>query len=258
MLAPNLQNVPVRTADGRRIRSAFIADTGNVLISADYSQIELRVLAHLSQDAELIAAFEHGEDVHRWTAAAVLGVEPREVTPDNRRLAKVINYGLVYGMGERHLARQAGVAPELARQFLDTYLARFDGVASWRDRVMSQAMSDGVVRTISGRIRPVPEVKERNRAIAEAGKRAAVNAPVQGSAADIVKAAMLRVEERMQAAGIEPGMLLQVHDELLLEVPVGRVNEAVAAVREAMVGAWNLRVPLEVDIGYGLSWGDVH
>jgi DNA polymerase-1 len=258
MLAPNLQNIPIRTVDGRRIRSAFVAGEGNLLISADYSQIELRVLAHLSEDAELIAAFERGDDVHRWTAAAVLGVEPQEVTPDDRRLAKVINYGLAYGMGERHLAREAGVAPELARQFLDTYLTRFEGVARWRERVVAQAKSDGVVRTISGRIRPVPEVLERNRAIAEAGKRAAVNAPVQGSAADIVKAAMLMVEERMRAAGIAPGMLLQVHDELLLEVPVGRAGEAMVAVREAMVGAWTLRVPLEVEMNHGRSWGDVH
>lgn len=257
-LDPNLQNIPTRTPEGQRLRQAFTCDEGNVLISADYSQIELRVLAHLSNDEALIEAFGRGEDIHRWTAAAVLGIAPADVTSEHRRLAKVINYGLVYGMGERNLAAEAGIAVEEARAFLDAYLARFTGVARWRDRVVEQAKAEGVVRMISGRIRPVPGVVERNRAVAEASKRAAVNAPVQGSAADIVKVAMLRVDERLDKAGLGPGMILQVHDELLFEVRAADAGQTLALVKEEMEGAWRLCVPLVVDARVGRSWAEVH
>jgi DNA polymerase-1 len=257
-LEPNLQNIPARTAAGQLVRQAFVPEPGNVFVSADYSQIELRVLAHLARDAVLTSAFEQGEDVHRTTAALVLGVDRDSVVPEQRRLAKVINYGIVYGMGERNLAVQTGLAVEQAREFLDAYLARFQGVAQWRDRVVEQARAEGLVRTIAGRIRPVPGVADRNRVVAEASKRAAINAPVQGSAADIVKVAMLGIERGMNDAGHAPGMILQVHDELLFEVPEPAAGEVAELVKHEMENAWALAVPLVADVRTGANWAEAH
>ena len=255
---PNIQNIPIRTDIGRRIRKAFVAGPGNVLISADYSQIELRVLAHISGDERLRAAFEQGEDIHVRTAAEVFGIEPSAVTPAYRRLAKVVNYGIIYGMGDFGLSSRMDIPLDQARSFLDGYLARFDRVARWREELVEQACRDGFVRTLAGRLRPVPGVLARNRNVAEAAKRAALNAPIQGSAADVIKRAMLRVEPALAGAGIGGGMLVQVHDELLFEVPRRQAGVARDVIKEEMEGAWRLDVPLVVDIGSGSNWEEAH
>lgn len=250
---PNLQNVPIRTELGRRIRQGFVADTGNVMISADYSQIEMRVLAHLSGDERLREAFERGEDIHIATAAAILNIAPEAVTPEQRRIAKMVNYGLVYGMSDYGLSWRMGIAVDEARAFLEGYMQRFAGVAKWRSEVLEQARHQGYVRTISGRIRPVPGIADSNRTVAEAASRAALNAPVQGSAADIIKSAMLKIEECL------PGtMILQVHDELLFEVEERQARAAAELIRQEMSSAWRLDVPLVVDIKTGRNWGEVH
>jgi DNA polymerase-1 len=254
---PNLQNVPIRTELGKRIRSAFVAEPGNVLVSADYSQIEMRVLAHLSGDEQLAEAFRRSEDIHASTAAAILRKDIADVKPEDRRLAKVVNYGLVYGMGDHGLSSRAEIPIEQARAFLDEYMARFAGVARWREQTIEQAKQDGYVRTISGRVRPTPGIGDPNRAVAEATKRYAINAPVQGSAADIIKSAMLRLEERLGGRfGI--GMILQVHDELVFEIPEATLEEARKMIRTEMENAWKLTVPLVAETGAGRTWGEAH
>ena len=255
---PNLQNIPIRTEIGRRMRAGFVAEEGNVLISADYSQIELRVLAHVSGDEALKAAFVQGEDIHVQTAATVFGCAPESVTPEQRRMAKVVNYGLIYGMGDFGLSSRMEMPLDQARGFLDDYMARFRGVADWRDEVVRQAEAEGYVRTVSGRVRPIPGIAAKNRNVVEAAKRAATNAPIQGSAADIVKKAMISLDNRLLEAGILPGMLVQVHDELLFEVPGGLSETACGIVKEEMEQAWQLDVPLVVDIGTGRDWGEAH
>ncbi len=255
---PNLQNVPIRTDLGRQIRSAFVAEPGNVLISADYSQIELRVLAHLSGDEQLAEAFNRGEDIHARTAAAILRKDVADVKSEDRRLAKVVNYGLVYGMGDYGLSSRADIPIEQARAFLDEYMARFAGVARWRDQTIEQARQTGYVRTISGRVRLTPGIADRNRAVAEATKRYAINAPVQGSAADIIKKAMLVLEERLGAGDFGIGMVLQVHDELVFEVKKTKADEIREMIRVEMENAWSLSVPLVVETGVGQSWGEAH
>lgn len=255
---PNLQNIPIRGKLGQRIRAGFIADEGMVLISADYSQIELRVLAHISGDEKLLHAFAAGEDVHIQTAAAVFGLKPEEVTPEHRRMAKVVNYGLIYGMGDYGLSSRMGLSLEEARAFLDEYMASFSGVAAWREQVTTEALEKGRMRSLSGRIRPVPAVTNSNRNIAEAARRAAINAPVQGSAADIIKRAMLRVDERIHRERIAPGMVLQIHDELLLEIPQPEADRVREFVREEMESAWKLDLPLVAEVGSGRNWADAH
>jgi DNA polymerase-1 len=255
---PNLQNIPIRTELGKRIRSAFVAEPGNVLVSADYSQIEMRVLAHLSGDEQLAEAFKRREDIHASTAAAILRKDIADVKPEDRRLAKVVNYGLVYGMGDYGLSSRAEIPIEQARAFLDEYMARFAGVARWRERVIEEAKRSGFVRTISGRVRPTPGIADTNRAVAEATKRYAINAPVQGSAADIIKSAMLRLEERLSGGGFGIGMILQVHDELVFEVPEAKLEEAREMIRTEMENAWKLTVPLVVETGAGRTWGEAH
>jgi DNA polymerase-1 len=255
---PNLQNIPVRTELGRRIRACFVAAPGNVIISADYSQIELRVLAHVSGDEALADAFRRGEDIHAWTAAEILGVKPGDVTPDQRRLAKVVNFGLVYGMGDFGLASRTDIPLEQARAFLDAYMTRFAAVARWMEATADKARNEGAVRTISGRHRSVLGIADRNRNVSEAARRAALNAPIQGSAADIIKQAMLCAEQALESDDVQPGMLLQVHDELVFEVPEASLKKSIALVRDAMEGAWQLSVPLTVDIGSGRSWGEAH
>ncbi len=255
---PNLQNVPIRTEVGRRIRQGFIAGEGSMLLSADYSQIELRVLAHLSQDEALIAAFKSGADIHVHTAAAILGIDQDKVTEEHRRIAKMVNYGLIYGMGGYGLSWRTDIPVEQAQSFLDEYMLRFSGVARWREDLIDKAKESGVVRTISGRIRPVPGVADGNRTQVEAARRAAINAPVQGSAADIMKQAMLRLEEKLAGQDFGTGMILQVHDELVFEIRKERVEQARELVRAEMQNAWKLDVPLEVSVGVGLNWGEAH
>jgi DNA polymerase-1 len=255
---PNIQSIPTRSDVGRSLRRAFVAEPGSVLLSADYSQIELRVLAHMSGDRELKKAFEAGEDVHVNTAAAVFGLAPAAVTPEHRRLAKVVNYGLLYGMGDFGLSSRMTIPVEQARAFLTDYMRHFAGVAEWRDKTLEQARTDGYVRTLAGRIRPVPEVLSRNRNVAAGAERAALNAPIQGTAADIIKRAMLDVADALKNAGIGGGMVAQIHDELLFEMPEDQSEPAATVVRHGMQNAWELDVPLVVDIGSGKNWSEAH
>ena len=248
---PNLQNIPIRTALGREIRRAFAARDGCVLISADYSQIELRVLAHLSEDAALTEAFVRGEDVHDRTARQVFGTDSGLDPHELRRRAKIINYALLYGKTAFTLARDIGVTPALAQAFIDAYFAGYPAVKGFLDAVVEQARESGEVRTLFGRRRLVPELRSRNAQIRAAAERAAVNMPIQGAAADILKRAMITL-----AGALPPStpMILTVHDELVLEAPRGEAGAAAALVRDTMSGAADLRVPLTVDVGIGDDW----
>jgi DNA polymerase-1 len=252
---PNLQNIPVRTEEGRRIRAAFVAAPGHRLISADYSQIELRILAHLAEDPGLIAAFASGEDVHARTASEVFGTLP---AAEGRRLAKVMNYGIVYGMGPSRAAREMGVSNAAAEAYIADYFARYAGVRAFIDRTVAEARACGYVTTVLGRRRYLPELGARDPAVRQFAERAATNTPIQGSAADLIKLAMLAVRRALGAAGLGGRMLLQVHDELVLEVPAAEVEATAAAVRSAMEGVWPLKVPLQVDVRAGGSWAEVH
>lgn len=254
---PNLQNVPVRTEWGQRIRRAFVADPGQTLVSADYSQIELRVLAHVSGEEELIAAFARGEDIHRRTAAEVYGVAPEEVTPDMRRIAKVVNFGVVYGLSDFGLARDTGMAQEDARDFIQAYFANFPKVTQWLEQTRNQAREWGWVATFTGRRRHIPDIRAANRQLRSAAERMAVNMPIQGGAADIMKRAMIDCDAAMRAEKLRSRMLLQVHDELVLEVPEDEVETLVGVVRRAMSGAEDLVVPLVVDVKVGRNWGEM-
>lgn len=253
---PNLQNIPIRTAVGREIRRAFVAEPGYRLISADYSQIELRVLAHLSGDEKLIEAFQRGEDIHDRTALEVFGsnsgLDPHEL----RRRAKIINYALLYGKTAFTLARDIGVTQEAAQAFIDAYFARFPKVRGFIEATLAEARRTGVVRTLFGRRRPVPELASKNYQIRSAAERVAVNLPIQGTAADILKRAMIDVHRALGASGTGARMILTVHDELLFEAPSDRAEQAAALVRQAMTGAVPLAVPLEVDVGIGANWKD--
>ena len=249
---PNLQNIPVRTELGREIRRAFIADPGHVLISADYSQIELRVLAHLAEDETLIQAFQDGTDIHDETAAKVFGANSGRDAHDLRRLAKMINYALLYGKTAFTLARDIGVTPQAAQEFIDAYFAGFPRVRAFIDRTLEEGRASGVVKTMYGRRRLVPELTSRNGQIRSAAERAAVNMPIQGTAADIMKRAMIDVHD---ALGSSPArMILTVHDELLFEVPAPHAGEIAALVRDKMQGAAALKAPLTVDVGIGENW----
>jgi DNA polymerase-1 len=253
---PNLQNIPIRTGVGREIRRAFVADPGSVLISADYSQIELRVLAHLSGDEALIEAFRRGDDIHAQTALKVFGpasgLDPHEL----RRRAKVVNYALLYGKTAFTLARDIGVPQQAAQAFIDAYFAGFPGVRAYIDRTLADGRERGVVRTMDGRRRLVPELTSRNGQIRAAAERVAVNMPIQGTAADILKRAMIAVHAALQEAGRGARMILTVHDELLFEAPHAAADEVAALVRHHMEHAAALAVPLTVDVGIGENWKD--
>ena len=250
---PNLQNIPIRTALGREIRGAFIADPGNVLISADYSQIELRVLAHLAGDETLIEAFRRGDDIHDQTALKVFGPTSGMDPHKRRSIAKMINYALLYGKTAFTLAKDIGVTPQAAQEFIDSYFAGFPRVRAFIDRTLEEARVSGVVKTMYGRRRLVPELNSRNGQIRSAAERVAVNLPIQGSAADIMKRAMIDVHAAL-ASYPQARMILTVHDELLFEVPEGRAQEIAEVVRERMQSATPLVVPLTVDVGIGLNW----
>ncbi|HJQ74923.1 MAG TPA: DNA polymerase, partial [Gaiellaceae bacterium] len=252
---PNLQNIPIRTEEGRRIRAAFVAAPGHRLVSADYSQIELRVLAHLAEDRALIAAFESGEDIHARTAAEVFADRP---PADGRRLAKVMNYGIVYGMGTARAARELGVPAAEAAAYIQRYLGRYPGVRAFMETTIAQARARGWVSTVLARRRYLPELNARDAAVRQFAERAATNTPIQGSAADLIKLAMLEVRRRLAADGGGGRMLLQVHDELVLEVPEGRVGEVATLVRDAMEHVFPLRVPLKVDVRHGANWTEAH
>jgi DNA polymerase-1 len=255
---PNLQNIPVRTDEGRRIRRAFVPESGHRMLAADYSQIELRIMAHLSGDAGLLAAFAAGQDIHRATAAEVFGLPPREVTADQRRSAKAINFGLIYGMSAFGLAKQLGIERDAAQTYVDRYFERYPGVRAFMDRTREQARDQGYVETVFGRRLYVPDIKARNPQIRAAAERTAINAPMQGTASDIIKRAMIDLDAWLEAGRVPAHMLMQVHDELVFEVRADRVDEVGAKVRELMQGAADLAVPLVVDVGVGDNWDEAH
>jgi DNA polymerase-1 len=253
---PNLQSIPIRTELGREIRSAFVADQGARLISADYSQIELRILAHVSGEPKLREAFERGEDIHTATAAEVLGVEPAKLTPAQRSIAKMINFGIVYGISAFGLSENLEIPREQAQEYIDAYLARFPFVQDFIERTIEQAERDGYVTSLLGRRRPVPELRVRNRATRAFGERVAVNFVMQGSNADIIKVAMVAIERRLREEGRSARLVLQVHDELLLETPDAETSAVKELVRDEMCNAYPLDPPLAVDVGAGDSWAD--
>jgi DNA polymerase-1 len=251
---PNLQNIPIRTEIGRQIRSAFIADPGHVLISADYSQIELRVLAHLSGDETLSEAFTRGDDIHDQTAAKVFGPDSTLDPYELRRRAKIINYALLYGKTAFTLAKDIGVSQQAAQQFIDAYFAGFPRVRAFIDKTLTDAQASGVVKTMFGRRRPVPELTSRNFQIRAGAERIAVNMPIQGTAADILKRAMIDVHGALAAAHPRARMILTVHDELLFESPQNEADDVAALVKQKMSSAVKLNVPLDVDAGIGANW----
>ncbi len=255
---PNLQNIPVRSEEGRRIRQAFVPEPGWKMIAADYSQIELRIMAHLSGDQGLLKAFSAGEDIHRATAAEVFGAPLGEVTSDQRRSAKAINFGLIYGMSAFGLARQLGIERGAAQAYVDLYFQRYPGVAAFMDRIREQAHAQGYVETLFGRRLYLPDINARNHPRRTAAERTAINAPMQGSAADIIKRAMLAVDGWIERERPPVRLLMQVHDELVLEVEPGFVDEACERLRAAMQGAASLDVPLIVDVGVGEDWESAH
>ena len=254
---PNLQNIPIRTELGREIRAAFVAEPGNVLISADYSQIELRVLAHLSGDEALIDAFRRGDDIHDQTALKVFGADSGLDRHEMRRRAKIVNYALLYGKTAFTLAKDIGVTQQAAQAFIDAYFAGFPGVRRFIDTLLEEARRTGVVQTLFGRQRPVPELTSRNGQVRAASERVAVNLPIQGTAADILKRAMIALHaalEQRRTVGGRARMILTVHDELVIEAPAGEAEELTVVVRQAMEGAASLAVPLTVDVGIGSNW----
>jgi len=255
---PNLQNIPIRSKEGRKIRQAFIAPEGRKIVAADYSQIELRIMAHLSADEGLLKAFTDGEDVHRATAAEVFGVAPERVTNDLRRSAKAINFGLIYGMSSFGLGQQLGLSRNQAQSYIDLYFARYPGVKNYMDRIREQAREQGYVETIFGRRLYLPEINSRNAARRQYAERTAINAPMQGTAADIIKRAMLAVDRWLYLENPDAKMIMQVHDELVFEIAQDQVDECAAKIRSIMCAAVELQVPLIVDIGIGNNWDEAH
>jgi DNA polymerase-1 len=255
---PNLQNIPIRTEDGRRIRTAFIAPEGRRIVACDYSQIELRIMAHLSGDPGLVKAFEGGLDVHRATAAEVFDVPLDQVSGDQRRAAKAINFGLMYGMSAFGLAKQLGIGRGDAQDYIALYFGKYPGVRDYMERVRQQAREQGYVETVFGRRLQLNEIHSRNQAQRAGAERAAINAPMQGTAADIIKRAMVSVQDWLDGQGDRARMMMQVHDELVFEVDAGFVDTLVDEVRRRMVAAAELRVALVVDVGTGFNWEEAH
>ncbi len=255
---PNLQNIPVRTGEGRRIRQAFIAPKGYKVVAADYSQIELRIMAHLSKDEGLLNAFAHGLDVHKATAAEVFGVPLDSVTADQRRSAKAINFGLIYGMSAFGLAKQLGISRQSAQEYVDLYFERYPGVKDYMERTRKQAHEQGYVETLFGRRLHLPEINARNKMRQQAAERTAINAPMQGTAADIIKKAMIGVDQWLAESGLDARMVMQVHDELVLEVAEACLDTVVDGLREHMTAAAELAIPLLVDVGIGDNWDEAH
>ena len=255
---PNLQNIPVRSEEGRRIREAFIAPQGWKVLAADYSQIELRIMAHMSGDPGLTRAFRHDEDVHRATAAEVFGVESGEVTPEQRRVAKMINFGLMYGMSAHGLAQRLGIPRAEAAGYVQRYFERYPGVKDYMDSTRERAKRDGYVETLFGRRLYLDYIHSRNAAQRAGAERAAINAPMQGTAADIIKRAMAAIDQWLGKREDDAHMLMQVHDELVFEVRADAVDDVTKGVRIRMQGAAELTVPLLVEVGAGANWNEAH
>jgi DNA polymerase-1 len=254
---PNLQNIPVRGEMGKEVRQAFIAPKGSYLLSADYSQIDLRALAHLSQDQSLLAAFRHDEDIHTATAAQVFGVDPTKVTPEMRRTAKTVNFGVIYGMSDYGLEQATGLSREEAAAFINAYFEKYPGVKQYLESTKEKARKEGYVQTILGRKRAIPEINHANRQLREAAERMAINMPVQGTSADIIKVAMINLDHEMAKRKLKSQMILQVHDELIFEVPQAEQAEMRKLVPELMTTAIELSVPLKADVKTGPNWGEM-
>ncbi|HZC30076.1 MAG TPA: DNA polymerase, partial [Gaiellaceae bacterium] len=254
--SPNLQSIPIRTELGREIRSAFVAEPDHRLVSGDYSQVELRILAHVSGEPKLREAFARGEDIHAATAAEVLGKDQATLTKDERNIAKMVNFGIIYGISAFGLSENLEIPRDEAQEYIDTYLARFPLVQDFIQRTIEQATRDGYVTTLLGRRRPVPEIRASNRQTRSLGERLAVNSVMQGTAADIIKVAMVNIHRRLRDEGRSARLVLQVHDELLVEAPVAEVSTVKELVRAEMCGAYPLDPPLAVDVGAGDDWNE--
>jgi DNA polymerase I len=253
---PNLQAIPIRTELGREIRSAFVAEPGHRLVSADYSQVELRILAHVSGEPKLRESFARNEDIHTTTAAEVLGKDPATLTKDERNVAKMVNFGIIYGISAFGLSENLEIPRDEAQAYIDAYLARFPYVQDFIARTIEQAKRDGYVTTLFGRRRPVPEIRASNRQTRSLGERLAVNSVMQGTAADIIKVAMVAIHRRLLEEGRASRLVLQVHDELLVEAPEREVGAVKELLRQEMVGAFDLDPPLAVDVGAGEDWNE--
>jgi DNA polymerase-1 len=255
---PNLQNIPARGEEGREIRKGFVAEEGHLLISADYSQVELRVFAHYGRDEAFMEAFRRDEDIHARTASEILGVPPAAVTAGMRRIAKAINFGILYGMGPQKLSEELGIPLAEAKAYIKTYLDRYRGVSRYKEEMIETARRQGYVTTLLHRRRYLPDILHPNRAVRAEAERMAVNTPIQGTAADLIKMAMIRIHERMRKEGFRAKMLLQVHDELLFELPEAEAERLIPLIRSEMEGVYELLVPLKVDIGKGRNWDEAH
>lgn len=255
---PNIQNIPIRSPWGNELRKSFVAREKFLLISADYSQIELRILAHITRDKNLIEAFKTGQDIHNHTASLIFNVPEESVNDHQRRMAKVVNYGLIYGMSDYGLAQELGIPKEEATQFIKTYYTLYPGVEEWRQSAISTAEEKGYSETIFGRKRPIPEIRSENYTLKEAAKRLAINTPIQGTAADLIKMAMIDVEKKLSEAGFKSGLLLSIHDELLFEIEEERIEEAKKIIKSSMEEIWNFEVPIEVNISAGKNWKEAH
>jgi len=255
---PNLQNIPIRTEEGRKVRQAFVARDGYKIVAADYSQIELRIMAHLSQDNGLLKAFAEGKDIHQATAAEVFGLELEQVSTEQRRRAKAINFGLIYGMSAFGLAKQIDVGRHEAQEYIDTYFSRYPGVRDYMDNTRADAAERGYVETLYGRRLYLPEINASNGMRRQAAERTAINAPMQGTAADIIKKAMVDVDRWLLESDVDGQMIMQVHDELVFEVAEPSLDYLVSSVNDLMSGAVVLDVPLIVDVGIGSNWDEAH
>ena len=256
---PNLQNIPIRTPVGREIRTAFIAPEGSVILSADYSQIELRILAHLSEDDTLIEAFLSGKDIHTETAARVFAISDGQVSSELRSRAKAINFGIIYGMGSRRLSRQTGITMAEAKEFIEAYFETYPKVAAFQEECKRMAREEGYVQTLLGRKRHIrDEILSNDRRVQVNAENVAINTPIQGTAADLIKVAMIRIDERLRAEGRAARMIIQVHDELVLEVPEGELEAVKSILKDEMEGALELRVPINVEMGAGQNWLEAH
>jgi DNA polymerase-1 len=253
---PNLQNIPIRTQTGREIRKAFVADEGWVLLSADYSQVELRILAHISEDESLIETFRRGDDIHRATASKMFNIAPEDLTADQRRAAKTINFGVLYGMSAFRLSNELGISGSQAKDWIEAYFSRYPKIQEYLDRTLEEARATGKVTTLFGRVRYIPEIQNRSFTVRGNAERMATNAPIQGTAADILKMAMIALEKKLVAHPSGARMLLTVHDEIVLESPEPNAAEVAGIVKETMETIFPLKVPLAVDVHWGKSWYD--
>jgi DNA polymerase-1 len=254
---PNLQNIPIRTELGRQIRAAFVAEPGKILLSADYSQIELRIMAHFSNDPVLVEAFRNGEDIHARTAQEVFGVGPMGQTGEHRRAAKAINFGIIYGLSAFGLAQQLNIEQREAAKFINAYFARYRGVKEYLDRILVETRQAGVAKTLFGRIRPMPEINSPQVQLRNFAERTALNSPLQGTAADLIKMAMITIDRRLREEKLDTRMILQVHDELLFEAPESEKDALADLVKHEMESVYKLTVPLLVEIGIGPNWRDL-